>query len=282
MSLVYKHYERIYSTFVQSNDKITVPNLHYHNVYEIYYLVKGSRTYVIDGRLYKIAKGEVVLVPPSVLHQTAGKQYTRYALYFSKEFLLRFFTKDYLDSLLEIFKLKHLHPTSEDSALLLELFTSIHKYDQESKINEVVALLPSLFTILRRAVSKEDAVNRFQNKQIATILDYVEKNFLTVDSLETLANALYINKYHLSHLFKEAVNIPLMTYVYNLKLSYSCHLLITTKKSVGAIAMECGFTSQITYCNRFKAKFDCSPLSYRKQMSPAQKKYPPPVSVKPV
>lgn len=267
MAVVYKHYEQIYSTFTKTNDNTIVPKLHYHNVYEIYFLVNGSRTYTINGRLYKINKGEVVLVPPKAVHQTAGSEYSRYVLYFNKNYLSRFFSDKYIDSMLDVFKLKHLIPSKEDSELLLKLFTAIYKYDQESKPNEIIALLPVMFSILRRSASDENNGNRLANEQLDRILNYIESNYSTITSLDELADALYISKYHLSHIFKKGTGIPIMSYIYNLKLSYSCHLLTTTKKSIAIIAMESGFTSQITYCNLFKAKFNCSPLAYRKQIN---------------
>ena len=66
-------------------------NFHYHDSYEIYYLVKGNRKYVIGDDYYSINKGDLVLIKPGVLHKTAGKAYDRILINFTPKYLNRFF-----------------------------------------------------------------------------------------------------------------------------------------------------------------------------------------------
>ncbi|NCC55696.1 MAG: cupin domain-containing protein [Erysipelotrichia bacterium] len=47
-----------------------MPNIHYHNHHEIYYLLSGKRKYFIDNQIYNVNKGDIVLIPKGVLHKT--------------------------------------------------------------------------------------------------------------------------------------------------------------------------------------------------------------------
>ena len=42
--------------------------LHHHDFYEIYYLVSGDVTYVIEGRLCRVLPGDLLLISPQELH----------------------------------------------------------------------------------------------------------------------------------------------------------------------------------------------------------------------
>ena len=79
--------------------KATMPHMHDHNAFELYWLCRGEREYFIGDQFYKIGEGDLVLIPPNVLHRTAGKGATRFLLYFSEDFLRRYFTEEMLSAL---------------------------------------------------------------------------------------------------------------------------------------------------------------------------------------
>ena len=79
--------------------KTTMPCMHDHHAFELYYLCRGEREYFIGDSFYKIGEGNLVLIPPHLLHRTAGKGATRFLLYFSEDFLRRFLTDVFLSAL---------------------------------------------------------------------------------------------------------------------------------------------------------------------------------------
>ena len=64
----------------------TMHAMHHHRSYELYFLIKGEREYFIGDRFFKLGEGDMVLVPRTVLHRTAGKGGTRFLLHFSDRF----------------------------------------------------------------------------------------------------------------------------------------------------------------------------------------------------
>lgn len=70
-----------------------MPNNHYHNHFEIYYLLSGERYYFIKDRTYYISEGSLVLIKPYILHKTISTNkpsHERVLISFSKDF-----TKDF-------------------------------------------------------------------------------------------------------------------------------------------------------------------------------------------
>jgi hypothetical protein len=73
--------------------------MHYHHAFEIYYLCHGEREYFIGDEFYRVTDGDLVFIPPNVLHRTSGKGAQRFLVYFSEEFLARYFTEQMIASL---------------------------------------------------------------------------------------------------------------------------------------------------------------------------------------
>jgi len=44
--------------------------VHYHDNYEIYYLLSGKRQYFINDKIYRIEKGDVIIIKPYEIHRT--------------------------------------------------------------------------------------------------------------------------------------------------------------------------------------------------------------------
>ena len=76
---------------------------HYHNAYEIYFLVSGTRNYIINDKLFSLQEGDVVLVPPQALHKTTGCGYERILISFDRSYLEQNFVPDKADLLLKGF-----------------------------------------------------------------------------------------------------------------------------------------------------------------------------------
>ena len=44
-------------------------NFHYHNSFEIYYLVSGNRKMLVEDRVYELCTSDIVLINPNILHR---------------------------------------------------------------------------------------------------------------------------------------------------------------------------------------------------------------------
>src|SRR5690554_1518163 len=45
---------------------------HFHNEYEIYYLLNGERYYFIEKQIYHVKKGSLVFIDRNQIHKTVG------------------------------------------------------------------------------------------------------------------------------------------------------------------------------------------------------------------
>ena len=79
--------------------KTPMPAMHHHKTYELFYVVRGGREYFIEEGFYRLSEGDLVIIPKNLLHRTDGRDATRYLVYFSYDYLARFFTVETLGAL---------------------------------------------------------------------------------------------------------------------------------------------------------------------------------------
>ena len=84
-------------------------------------------------------------------------------------------------------------------------------------------------------------------------------------SLERLAKELNLNKYYLSHVFKEVTGYTVMQYVMECRLIQVKYLLeMKLDQSLEDIFLSTGFESAAHFSRFFKARIGMTPTSYRK------------------
>lgn len=88
-----------HETLVKETD-----SLHYHPSYELFIVVKGSTTILVDDRLVSAKEKDIVLLKPNVIHKNIGqKLHDRYSIHFTDAYLLSCFSDSLVRSLTKPF-----------------------------------------------------------------------------------------------------------------------------------------------------------------------------------
>ncbi len=75
------------NVLVHQSDNSIMPEMHYHNAYEIY-IAEADRTYIVENNLVYLKPRDVILLKPDVIH-CARTFFERYCLqYFKLSFVL--------------------------------------------------------------------------------------------------------------------------------------------------------------------------------------------------
>ena len=97
------------------------------------------------------------------------------------------------------------------------------------------------------------------NSVIAYIEDHLNGNL----DLGTVAAAVHYSKYHLHRVFSETVGMTLHDYANRRQLTEAAKLLVFSNKQIIEIASICGYESQQSFTNAFKAIYKATPAQYR-------------------
>ena len=241
---------------------IDMKTSHYHDGYEIYYLVNGNVRYFLDNKVYDLIPGDVILIPPNTLHKT------NVTSDFPAERLLIDFTKDFLkkeesDPIFKCFKNHYVNKSENYINYLTQIEKEFNNQDEYSE-NIIKSLLNILLSKLSR-VSGNTKSNVSSSPLIEKILSYINANFSEELTLQLLANEFSISKNYLSKLFKVETGFGFSEYLTITRIKKAEHMLISTTMSISEIAFSCGFHDSNYFSYVFKKTNGNSPLQYRKK-----------------
>lgn len=155
-------------------------------------------------------------------------------------------TGEYYESLRQLFEL-----------LIAE---NVQKPDYFTQISDsVLSIVISL--VLRLTTAEQEKEE--SNKTYDEVKNYIDDNFTSIDTIDDVCQNLYVNKYYLTHLFKDTIGVPPLRYLIQKRIDYAKTLLKSTNKPISVVAKECGYTDSAYFCRVFKKVTSVSPKAYR-------------------
>lgn len=102
------------------------------------------------------------------------------------------------------------------------------------------------------------------NDHIAKAITFINERIRDNITIDDIANASYLSKYHFCRKFKDIIGLTVMDYLLLTRLSLAKNKLILTNLSITEISESLGFSSASYFSNTFKSHFGTTPLAYRK------------------
>ena len=249
--------------------KSSMLEMHDHSYYEIFFLEKGEREYFIGDRFYKVKGGETVLIPPGVLHRTVGDMAHRTLLHISKGYLSRYFAPTIVEGLSCLKGASVLHSAFGDVSRLSAIFQSLlSSYEKQIAQGGQEALLAGYtFELLFLLSDKEKIHVRDESApgRMEEIVRYIHENYASIRSIGQLADAFFLSKYHLCHLFAKHLGLSIVSYINMIRVRAACRLLDAGERNITELALSVGFNSSAYFCKVFKEQMRKTPLEYQKK-----------------
>ncbi len=236
----------------------------FHNAYELCYFSAGSRTYIVNEEVYDAMPCSFILIPPYVQHSTCGTEaVTRTVIYFTKSFLLEYFSEAFTHELLSELLVPIFSLTASDDAFFRTVEEIKRAHSEHRKANAALCLAKLLETV--RESKRIPAKQKSETVQstVTRALKYIEANFSGIESLQEIADELRVSLSYLEASFRKNTGISLMQYVIKTRINYASKLLLEGKKSITEISLLCGFNSSTHFSNTFKKHMGVSPRAYR-------------------
>ena len=249
--------------------QLTMPSLHSHHYYEIYFLYEGTRLFFFNNTLFTITAPALLIIPPHTPHKTEGENFKRVNVYITENHLTAF-QKDFIDKI----KLSVLTFNAKQAQLLLGILnpnTSItpampHYTDiQKAKFD--------YFMLQAYQLHQEQQSNVLQLKNevspiVLKTINYMNKNYHQPLTLKTLSDQLYISPSTLLYNFKTHLHCSPISYLTSLRIIKVKEALSTSYKTINEIAIDCGFASGNHLSLLFKKHEGITPLAYRQKNRP--------------
>ncbi len=101
--------------------------------------------------------------------------------------------------------------------------------------------------------------------QLARAVDMIHSCYADSLSLNDLAQAAAMSRYHFLRSFKAHTGMTPYAYLLRVRLHHAATHLRSSSQSITDIATTCGFASTSRLSEAFRRHYDCSPSTYRRQ-----------------
>lgn len=246
---------------------------HHHTQNEVIFVKEGQCTFDIAGESYTIKKNQILLISALENHSTHSmcRPYHRYVFVSSMDLCSDYIHDPVMAS--AFIRSNHnrgvidLAPETADEIegyfKILVSETANHKIKWKERcattLFNILILLyrdnPELFIIEK---NPEDL------NVIFSIKDYIDHNYSQPLSLESVAQHFYINKYYLSHQFKEIIGYGFKKYIQLIRINKAKILLQNTNLTVNEICSKIGYDNINYFIRLFKEKEELTPYQYHK------------------
>lgn len=93
--------------------------------------------------------------------------------------------------------------------------------------------------------------------------EYLDNNYLSDETLVEICEKLNIDRFYLTHVFKQEIGIPPVKYVIGKRMQQARELLETTELDINVVAKSCGYSDPAYFCRVFRSTQGCTALKYR-------------------
>ncbi|MBB6022380.1 AraC-like DNA-binding protein/mannose-6-phosphate isomerase-like protein (cupin superfamily) [Paenibacillus sp. JGP012] len=268
---LHMEYDRRIGYFSMADD-------HFHDHYELYYLLSGERIYFIKDRSYRVKAGDLVFVDRNTVHKTLESgmpDHERIVLYVKPELFAAMAVASALtDALTEPFRwdvpIVRLPAQSGKvtEGIVTEILKEMRHPDEGTGMmlrHRALELLLHTYRcrhLGRIHMSEQEPV---LHPKIQTVVRYLNDHYAAALTLPETAARFRISPHYLSRLFKQTTGFTFSDYLNLLRVKEAQRLLRETEQSVTDIALLAGFGNFSHFGKVFKRIVQLSPRAYRQE-----------------
>lgn len=246
-------------------------DFHHHDFYEVYLFLGGEVEYRVEGKNYRMKKGDLLLISPMELHQPIvldrAASYERIVLWINKEYLASCSEK--LTRCFDIQLPTHenlLRADSFNSDMLYHLLkTMVQEFHSEEYCSDLfiyglfLQFMSELNRLAMRTLSMEDTTLPLSTQ----VISYIGNHYREELSLDTLAEHFFVSKYYLSHTFRQSTGVSVYRYIVLKRLQAAREMLLEGQTPKTAFVAS-GFGDYANFYRAFQAEYGVTPRTFAK------------------
>ena len=267
---VYELYSGCSVLHAKIEDPKGMPCGHYHDDYELYFLVGGSRKCFLSNKIYTIQPNQIMLIEPKKSHQFTANlniPYERYVMYITPKLLsaikkenrsLNFEYGTQVFDLPEDAFLKIIH-------LLKEIAFETSRKDFYSA-DIIKSYIVKLFVLIKRHGNcRSKNTSTESDSRIQLSIDYILNNYSEPITLKKCAGISHMSPNYFSSIFSKVTGTSLKEFLNKTRIENACKLLEQTSYSIAEISQNVGFSTESYFGYVFKSLTGVSPTDYRRK-----------------
>jgi AraC-like DNA-binding protein len=264
-----------FEVFHYREPKPNTVEVHHHDFYEAYYLIKGEVEYWVDGRIIRMQTGDLLLINPMELHRPVvhpdSPVYERIVLWINKEYLENLHSGQMnLSRCFDTGLPSHTHllrpSVAERSVLTARMGELVREYYSRELGSSLCAYgLFLQFMVQLNRLAQQKPTQPEESQQLSAlvekVLSHIGNHLSEPITLEYLAERFFVSKYYLSHAFSREVGVSVYRYILLRRLLMARQLL-TAGEPAGQVSRSCGFSDYTSFYRAFKSEYGISPREF--------------------
>lgn len=244
-------------------------NVHVHDCCELFLCISGGNSFLIDDKFYEMSDGDLFVLNQFEAHKVTpdkGNNFKRYIMHIHPTFLYDISETDAnLAGCFYAFnKPNKVTLNPDEKQRLISLFDALkidHSYGDQMYKNlratEILLEANRLFSV--HSTQNNEG---FSQKTIQLVIDYINNNYSSDLSLETVAKNAFVSVNQLCRIFNKYCSTTVTKYIISKRITEAKKLL-SDGKSVTDTAFMCGFNDYANFIKTFKKTVGVSPGKYK-------------------
>jgi len=235
----------------------SMPIFHYHDAYEIFFIVEGARYMAFNGVRQTIRRGDIFIAQPFVPHRSMLHEegyYKRYTLNFSNGDLQDFFTEEEIAAVTNHLTTGVYHLTveqTENIQCFLDRITSYHSrlsdLGRKMTVMEIFQALDYINSLLQDQSGAGTVPENVSDmpQAVSLAMNYAKKYYREDINLDMIADYVHLSKSQFCRVFQNTTGTSFIQYLNSYRLT----------------RLICSFPTQTNHCIRLHPKPVFTPLS---------------------
>ena len=249
---------------------------HWHEEAELTLIVRGGSTYTVLLESHQVEEGDIVFVPPQVLHAvtTGGGEMDSDTFVFHMNLLgagtadvctLRYLAPLSTQKLTPPVVIRREHPLYDR---LLGLIRDMNRTWDAKEPGWELMIKAQLLTALAWMIphcakdSGELALRTEHAEKIKAALDFMDRNYGEEIAISDVAAACYFSQYHFMRFFKKYMGMSCGEYLKNLRLEKAAQAFARGNTGIMDVAMDSGFRNLSYFYREFQKKYGYTPKQF--------------------
>ena len=233
---------------------------HWHEFFEIEFILEGGGNYSIDGNSYAIEENMLFFMSPINFHSVNAQKSKIINIMFSESLC----QKPALSALIFARRNNAFRLSRNEAEFLKTVIYELISVS-ESKNADYQSALLNVILMKLTGKTEESAASELSYGRLAML--YVINNFRRPITLSSAAAYVGLSAAYLSSVFSKEAGITFKEYLNSVRYEHAKNLIVHSNMSVLEVCYESGFGDYANFLRGFKKRYLTSPLKYRFRVS---------------
>jgi AraC-like DNA-binding protein/quercetin dioxygenase-like cupin family protein len=248
---------------------------HYHAEYELVLIIKGQGTRFVGNHISGYKEGNLTFIGPDVPHlfrkENVNEEGGSLVIHFREDFLgSTFIQTPEMQKIVQLFRrsMMGLNITGDTAKVVSERM--YHLLDLQG-MDRMIMLL-SILNFLAQSTEMEmlssaevAGQNSRDNDRLNLVFDYVMTHFRSEIKLEEIADIVHMSYSGFCRYFKNRTKKNFTHFVNEVRIGYSCKLLLEKEVSVASACYLAGFNNLANFNEQFKKFLKLTPYQFKQK-----------------